>query len=155
MAACDDLIGACRDVVCDASLLPKPGKGGDPGQTFCNVAAARVADALGCAELDGLMADKQYAVMAANSSGRWAKTGGAQAAAHALGGGLAFAAASSAMLGEEHGHICVVYASTLRWSASLGKNVPVVANVGKTCGIIRVTQAFPVKLGEPDYFTWA
>jgi len=74
------------------------------------------------------------------------------AAAHALGGGLAFAAMSSGQLGEAHGHITAIFPAPMQFSGSLNKNVCMVANVGKQNGEEKVSQAFPVALGEPDYF---
>lgn len=145
----------CDEIVHDPSLEPFRDSSGKIVETHCNEGAERVAQALGCDELDNLMADQQYRVMEENQSGRWKKVLGQEATDHALSGGLAFAAATSAMLGETHGHIAAVYPAPMEWSGSLAKDVPMVANVGKTDAEEKESAAFPVAMGEPDYFTWA
>jgi len=48
-----------------------------------------------------------------------------------------------------HGHVSVVYPAPMQRSGSWNKMVPMLANIGKTNGLMRTSQAFPV---EPDYF---
>jgi len=48
-----------------------------------------------------------------------------------------------------HGHVAVVYPAPVQRSGSWNKMVPMLANIGKTNGLMRTSQAFPV---EPDYF---
>ena len=148
------LKAACDSVVNDPSLRPVKDVSGKIVTTYCNVAAMRVARSVGCKELDGLMADQQYAVMDANKSGLWQKVPGCAAAAWAESGGLCFAAMTAAMLGEVHGHIAACYPGAMEFSPSLNHNVPMVANVGKTNSAEKESAAFPVARGEADYFTW-
>lgn len=155
-----DLKEACDEILADRTLQPVKDSSGRILETHCNIGAERVAVSQGCDELTGpdgkaLMADQQYGVMDANDSGRWTKVVGEVATEHALGGGLAIACASSAMLHEEHGHIAVVYPAPMEFSGSLKRDVPIVANIGKEDHKEKESMAFPVAEGEPDYFIWA
>lgn len=148
------LKAACDEIVSDPNLQPVKDSSGKIVETHCNLGAMRVARAMGCDELDNLMADQQYEVMSDNATKRWAKVDGMTASAHALAGGLSFAAMTSEQLGETHGHIAAVYPAQMQESPSLGKEVPLVANVGKTDAEEKESAAFPVADGEPDYFIW-
>lgn len=141
-------------VLVDPKLQAVRDENGRILETHCNFGAIRVANPLGCTELDGLMADSQYKVMADNLSKRWAKVDGMTAVAHACAGGLAFAAMTSEMLGEAHGHIASISPEPMQWSGSLNKKVPMVCNVGKEDLDERESMAFPVACGEPSYFVW-
>lgn len=150
--------GAMLKAACDAAMVnPKlqPEKvKGKVVRTHCNEAAIAIAGAMGCQELAYRNADEQYQIMNSNATRRWKKVTGQEATIHALGGGLAFAALPSQRLGEAHGHIAAVYPVGMQASESLKKDVPLVANVGGTNGLVRVSKAFPVAKGEPDYFVW-
>lgn len=143
-----------NEIVHDPDLEPKRDSAGVIVETHCNEGAERVAQAMGCDELNDLLADDQYDVMDDNVSKRWARVDGMTATAHALAGGLAFAAMTSTMLGELHGHIAAVAPEPMQWSGSLGKNVPMVFNVGKTNADEKESAAFPVADGECSYFIW-
>lgn len=124
------------------------------GVTHCNEGAIFIANALGCHELDNLMADQQYKVMVVNKSGLWVKADGTAATVWALSGGLAFAIMSSEQLEETHGHIATIYPAPMQFSGSLNKNVPVVANIGTNEAEEKDSMAFPVTKGEANYFIW-
>jgi hypothetical protein len=150
----DELLkDACDNVINDNSLAPVI-QGGKIVETHCNEGAQRIANALGCHELDDMMADDQHRVMSDNASGLWEKVDGQDAALWALDGKLAFAAMSSTALGEAHGHIAAIYPAARQFSGSLDMDVPMVANIGKSDCEERVSQAFPPSKGEPDYFVW-
>jgi hypothetical protein len=138
----------CDDVIADTDLEPRDGK------TFCNIGARRVAQAMGCHDFDDedLCADDMISIM--ENGSQWSRATGSEATIHALGGGLAFAAMPSARLGEAHGHLAALYPVGMGWSGSLAKDVPYVANVGRQNGEEKVSEAFPVKKGEPNYFIW-
>ena len=138
---------------CDAARI-NPKFQPQDGTTFCNLNTDAVASALGVVELHGLMADEIYAKMAANVTGHWAKVLGSIAAQHAQAGGLAIAAMSSGMLGESHGHVAPLYPEQMEFSGSLNRYVPMVSNVGATVGVMKSSQAFPVSVGESDYFVY-
>ncbi len=144
----------CDHVIYDLSLQPEKDMFGKIVRTHCNEAAQRIANALGCTELDGVTADEQYSIMRDNVSGCWRQVYGVEATLHALDGKLAFAAMSSAQLHESHGHIAAIYPVSMQRSGSLGKDVPMVANVGTQNGEVKVSQAFPPAKGEPEYYTW-
>lgn len=144
-----DIKDVCDQAMANPKFQPKK------GTTYCNMAVQFIADAMGCQELDGLMADEIYQVMKTNASGKWKNVEGSDATIWALSNGLSIAAMSSQDLGEAHGHVAVVYPLGMEGSASLGHDVPMVANVGKSVGVMRSTQAFPVSKGEARYYTYA
>jgi hypothetical protein len=146
-------MSALKDA-CDAAL-DNPAFQPRDGETFCNLAAASIAQALGCGELQGLMADEIYAKMANNAAGHWTKLDGSSASQKAIAGGLVIAAMSSGMLSEAHGHVAVLYPQSAEFSGSLNRYVPCVANIGKTVGVMKSSEAFPVSVGEADYFAWS
>ena len=150
-----DLKAACDSVINNPALAPGNGK------THCNAGALETAQAMDCHEFDveegaePLIADEMYTIMSMNKSSRWTKVDGATAVEHALAGGLGYAALPSGRLHEEHGHIATIYPTPMEFSGSLGKEVPVVANVGVTDAEEKESLAFPVKYGEPDYFIFS
>ena len=109
----EDLKAACDAVIADPSLEPSA------GVTQCNEGARRVAQAMGYDGFDdeSLLADDMVAIMYAGAP--WEKTDGEAATAHALAGGLAFAAMSSGHLGEAHGHIAAIYPAPMGFSTRL------------------------------------
>ncbi len=135
---------ACDAVLDDPDLRPAG------GVTHCNQAVTRVAAALGYNGFAGLLADEIVDLMA--HSDAWEVATGSEAAIYALSGGLAVAGMSSARMGETHGHVAVVYPLGMGRSGSLGHDVPTVANVGKFVGICLSSEAFPVAVGEADYY---
>lgn len=150
---------ACDQVIHDPDLAPEINpNGGGVLTTHCNQGALIVAQAMGCHEFDTqgdpLMADAMIDLMATNFSDKWSTGSSSEAAIHALGGGLAFAAKSSIELGEAHGHICAVYPASQQWSGSWGKDTAMVANVGKCNGEEKASEAFPVAKGEPTFYLW-
>lgn len=165
----------CIQLVADPTLQPEYDRDGVLLRTHCNAAAVRTAQLYGCTDFDApnLLADDLFNIMKINVSKRWKIAGGQEATLHALGGGLAYAAMTSAMLNEQHGHITVICPLGMQRSGSLDKDVPVVANVGKgdpgspigpadkngirhkKNWICKASQAFPIKEGEPAYFIWS
>lgn len=153
------LMDACDHILGDPALAPEFDKAGKLTKTHCNAAALFVAQALGCGEFDSpggrpLLADEMIAVMVANASGKWKVVTGSEATIHALSGGLAYAAKTSGELGAAHGHIAVIYPVGMQRSGSWKADVPILANVGKTNGQVKTSEAFPVLRGQPSYFTW-
>lgn len=126
------------------------------GVTHCNQAARKAAQFFGCHEFDdpAMLADDMISTMESNASGKWQVNDGPRAVLQALNCGLAFAAMTSKELGEAHGHIAVIAPLTPQYSGSLGRDVPMIANVGARNGMIKVSEAFPVAKGEPRYFRW-
>ena len=145
--------GAILKSACDAALS-NPKLQPVDGITYCNMAVQSIAQAMGCGEFSGLMADEIYQVMKTNPSGHWETATGQEATVYALSGGLAIAAMSSHRLEEDHGHVAVVAPLGMQDSGSLGHDVPVLANVGKTVGYMKSSEAFPVSAGEAEYFMY-
>lgn len=142
------------EIIADPTLAPEKVNG--VLVTHCNQGARRAAQALGCHEFDdeNLTAEDMGEIMDANASGKWLKVIGSTATVHALNGGLAFAFMSAEKLKEKHAHIATIYPLSMQMSGSLGKEVPCVANVGKTDAEEKESLAFPPADGEPDYFCW-
>ena len=150
-ASAEILKNGCDFILSSPDLKPNQPT---PGKTHCNTAVITVALAMGCEELKGI-ADDIYAIMIKNTSGRWARASGSEAAIHALGGNLAIAGMPSTRLKEDHGHVAVVYPVGMQPSGSLGHDVPMLANVGKKVGLMKSSEAFSVDIGEAYYFKWA
>lgn len=150
-----NLKDACDAVMADTSLTPVKNADGS-WTTRCNQGTRLIAHIMDCHDFDDLSldADAMGAIMAANKSGRWVKATGEQATAHAMAGKLAVSFMSSARLKESHAHIDVVYPDKMQWSGSLGRNVPMVANVGLQNKEEKESQAYPVEVGEADYYLW-
>lgn len=141
-------------LICD-SALSNPDFKPKSVTTHCNEAVNQISKAVGCNEFEGLMADGICQNMASNVSGKWARVDPSDATIWALSNGLAIAAMSSVRLGESHGHVAVVYPMGMQNSPSFGRDVPVLANVGKKVGVMKSSEAFPIAKGEPDYYTYS
>lgn len=137
------LDGLCSTLINAPDLQPKP-----DGTTFCNFAVQRAAEQYGFLGLRGLSANAIAAALPLLPA--WRQVPGDRAAEHAMAGGLAIAAKQYA----GHGHVAVIAARPCEFSGSLGHPVPVIANVGKRNGMMRVSEAFPPSQGEPDYYTY-
>jgi len=130
----------CDRTAADISLAPRTT--GGITVTFCNVAFRHIAQALGCADFPAsLCANDMIGLISKN----WIRADAGQAQRAALAGRLAAACKK----GNTHGHIAAVYPAPMQYSGTFGKNVPLVANVGRQNGIMRVSQAFSA---EPDYY---
>ena len=122
------------------------------GVTHCNQAAAFIARTQGCHDLDNLMADEQY--LAISHSNRWTSVNGAEATNMAIKDLLVVGCLPGKAMRESHGHIVVIYPAPRQFSGSLMELVPMCCNIGKTIGVMRISRAFPVEYGEPDYYAW-
>lgn len=144
MANREKLRVACFAITADPTLKMKP-----DGTTFCNFGVQRVAAVMGCNSLRGLMANDMWYFMS-NPLNGFSKDSGMRASIHAVRGGLAIAAKRY----HPHGHVAVVAPEACQLSGSWGRLVPLCANVGRKNGIMKVSEAFPVDQGEPDYFLY-
>lgn len=97
------------------------------GTTFCNLAAEDICHAYGCADFDSKTADQIYTFLETSANWQERKMGDVQILANA--GSLVFAVASSEMLGQSHGHLCVIRPGRLKDSGKWG-SVPSVCNIG-------------------------
>lgn len=146
---------ACDAVLADPSLAPTKDMFGHV-TTHCNQGVRLICHNMGCKEFDDLRlnAENMGTIMSENRSGVWKKGTGAEATAHAKLGKIAIAFMSAKRLNEGHAHIDVVYPDDMQWSGSLGRNVPMVANIGIQNKEERESQAYPVEVGEADYYLW-
>lgn len=152
-----NLIGLI-DIICDtydrADLQPKD------GITFCNVAADAIATAMGCKDFTGKNADQIFEFV--NTSSQWDEIQMADAQWIVNEGSLVFAVATSEMLGQSHGHICVVRPGLEKNSGKWGQ-CPAIMNVGAENFLARakkgpltgmpcgINEAF---VPEPHFFVW-
>ena len=128
---------------------------GIPGdETFCNQAFAYIAREMGCdlpKRPDGhdMLANELFDHMAEGNG--WRSENRQRAAAHANKGGLAAAIRRE----YPNGHVAALRGG-VAYSPSFKANVPIVANVGRKGqnGIKKVSEAFSVEKGEPEYFTY-
>ena len=99
-----DVIGL-MDAVCDVydnvAYAPLP-----DGTTFCNIAVAVVAAAMGCKDFFGKTADEIVAFVAASQD--WSETPFEKAQDLANQGTLLIAGLDSASLGQAHGHVVII-----------------------------------------------
>jgi len=119
-------------------------------KTKCNYALRKA-----CIELldyqgfDGMMANAIIRA-AKYSPGMWRMSTGEHARKAVIEGGFAFAGKEY----PEHGHVALIYPGPMMRSGSWDVDVPLVANVGRRNGVMKVSQAFPVSQGQPDYFVY-
>ena len=137
------LITICEEIVADPQLRPR--KVGEIITTYCNVAVRRIAVEMG---YTGFASSMTANDMIAHMRQHWLRTTAEDARTQACAGKLAIAAQT----GTQHGHVAVIYPDVMGYSESWKKLVPMIANVGKTNGILRTSQAF---MTEPDYYVLA
>lgn len=119
------------------------------GKTFCNLALKRTFELCGHpgvfqpnemanAIANQLETDKRFRAMGSREAWNASNDGHLVVAAHKY---------------NAHGHVAMVYPSEeMQFSSSWQKDVPLVSNVGQTVGVMKVSKAFPVSLGEPEYY---
>lgn len=124
---------------CDQARLNPAWRSGQPGpnDTHCNGNAHEVAQAFGYPKLAALLANVQISLLSTDPD--WEATlDAARFGTHALKGGLGFAT----VVEYPHGHLCPGYPDPAQPSMSWGGNQPIVSNVGKTVGVMRLSGAF-------------
>jgi hypothetical protein len=130
-------------------------------KTHCSEAARDIAGYMGCHEFADKNADSQYDLMKSSTEWREVPMSDCQFLANA--GTLVFAALPSALLGGEHGHICVIRPGEEVWSSHWNAKVPSVMNVGGQNFILwfRTSQGTQIEAGlngafrsMPKFFAW-
>lgn len=136
----------CNKVLSDNTLVTQDITGDGKPETFCNWAAQRISMAMGCWDFRHQI--DTAARMVEIMKEKWRLLDSPKAAHYRAlhGGELVIAGAGN--------HVAVIYPAPMQLSPSLGVWVPMVANVGKTNGLMRVSSAFPVAKGLPDFFVW-
>jgi len=145
----DTLRDILLDLVNDPDMKPSDMDGRPGKETKCNLAVNRICQAFGIFCFQGKLANDIVGMLKDELEG-WSEVKASQAAAHAMTGGLAIAARK----GLGHGHVAVIWPAALVMSGTFGKKVPWVANVGKDCGIMKMSMAFSAKKGEPSYWNY-
>ncbi len=127
------------------ALFPPVGE-----MTFCNEGLQHVARAVGCEDLNGLMADQELVRVSLLPD--WREDTWARAVAHAQAGGLAFIGWNNP---NGHGHVASVAPRPMQVSPSWGVPVPVLANVGEKNGYLLLSACFREALEhELRCFLW-
>lgn len=121
----------CTEAVSNPAFVPKFGK------TFCNFCARYIAEGMGFFGFPAnAMANDMIGFLATRPE--WREDSIERAHAHAIRGGLAFLTLTE----YPHGHIAAVYPAPMESSGSWGEDVPLLANVGATNGIMRASAVF-------------
>jgi hypothetical protein len=146
------------------TLVKHPGyKQLEDGTTFCNEAVESVSHQFGVTELDNILASEIIALFE-KTPARWLNVSGKQAADYARRGGFGVSGMKIYLLNPEgkltterakHDHVATVYPAEMKTSGSLGREVPMVANIGKKNGIMKSSEAYPVIQGECSYWILA
>lgn len=117
--------------------------------TWCNKGCRLIAEEMGCFLFkENHTANEMYDIM--DASPDFTKDTGERAVEHAKKGGLAIAAKKY----RGHGHVAVVFPGPMVYSGSWKKSIPLIANIGKSNGVMAASLAFSVSEGEPTYFLW-
>ena len=146
----DRLENVCRAVVVDPDFVSRDITGDDIKETFCNRALWEIAAEMGC---EVFKKKKMYArdiIKHCQNSGDWTEVNPEKALEHAKRGNLAICGKRYPTMD----HVAAIFPTDMLFSGSWDKYVPVVANVGKRNGIMKVTEAFPVVEGEPNYWAY-
>ena len=131
-------------LVADEKYQPEPG-----GRTFCNIALQAYAHTFGIKCFDDKLAN-DICTTAADHPDFTIEKDPERVMRHASRGGFAFAGKK----GEKHGHVAAVFPAPLVYSGSWKRSVCLVANIGKSNGIMPLSMAFPVKDSPPEYYVY-
>lgn len=115
--------------------------------TYCNVAVHHIAAAMGYTGFRGMIANDMVDHM--SKSPDFAKVSPVAAQALANDGKLVV----SGIRGDAHGHVAVCYPGELFYSKKWRQDCPIIANVGKTNGVMSASWGFE-GAKEPAYFAW-
>jgi hypothetical protein len=132
------LIEAVLDTYDRPDLTPRP-----DGTTFCNVAVAAVASAMGCGDLNGKTADQMVSFL--DSSTDWSDVPMEKAQDMANQGSLLVAGLDSKALNQAHGHVAVIRPGKVCYSGKWGAT-PRVLNIGAENFIARAKRGVMTNL---------
>ncbi|MDE2098442.1 MAG: hypothetical protein KGL39_14410 [Patescibacteria group bacterium] len=131
-------------------LQPKFDKNGKFLESFCNIAVNRTGQFYNYNQFSGKTADEICGIMAKSSD--WQKVSRTDFSLGIQGGKWGVAGMTSSLLNQKSGHVASGFPAPMEMSPSLGHPVPMLANVGIECGIMKESLDFPVNRGEPDYY---
>jgi hypothetical protein len=146
----DRLENVCKAVVADPNFVTRDITGDSIKETFCNRAVWEIGAEMGC---DVFKKRQMYArdiIKHCKSSGDWTEVSPERALEHAKRGNLTICGKRY----PDMDHVAAVYPTEMLFSGSWNKYVLVVANVGKKNGIMKVSEAFPVAEGEPQFWAY-
>lgn len=116
--------------------------------TLCNLFVRRVAEGVGCQELDKMLANS----IVHHCEKRWVALDPDEAQDQANQGRLVIAGWANPTGG--HGHVAVIIKGNLGWSKSFEDDVPMCANAGTSIFYGRpVSYAFKASQ-KPSYYMW-
>ncbi len=134
MANAAKLRALCDEAVSNPAFAPRDGK------TYCNLAARFVAEGMGFFGFPmNILANEMIHFLASHPD--WREDSVERAHVHAMRGGLAF------LVLEEypHGHIPAIYPAPMEPSGTWGEDVPMLANVGRTNGIMKASAVYRIE----------
>ena len=143
------------DVYDNQAYLPLPN-----GMTFCNLGVTAIAVAMGCNDFYGKTADEIITFV--ETSKNWSPIAFEAAQDTANNGSLVVAGLDSKVLGQAHGHVCVIRPGKVCYSGKWGKT-PRVMNIGAENFVARAKKGpltnQPAGLNEafvemPKIFVW-
>ncbi len=143
---------ACEAALADKYLEASDIDGDGDLDTKCNFGLQQIAGKVGCSRFNGKRANDIHA-MCLSDPGEFENLLPDRAILAAKRGGLVVASLPNP---SGSGHVAVVYPTSGGESASLGRVVPMVANIGKfPNGVKAASAAFPVKrFDEICWFLW-
>lgn len=126
----------CDEAVINPAFSPRDGR------TFCNFSSRFIAEGMGFFGFpyNTLVNDMVNILQIAPE---WREDIIARAHGHAMKGGLAFLALTD----EPHGHMVAIYPAAMEPSGTWGMDVPLLANVGASNGIMKTSAVF--RAGSP------
>ena len=138
----EKLEAVCKSVVTGDRFKAK-GK-----TTFCNQSVWETAAEMGYDIFRKKQMLAKDIIRHVKSSADWEEASPERACEHAKRGNLAICGKQYSTMD----HVSTIYPTEMLFSGSWNKYVPLIANVGKENGIMKVSQAFPVAEGEPQYW---
>lgn len=138
------------------ALVKSPDLQPRDGLTFCNIGAKRTLEYFGGKDfyVPNIVADTMYSLLSSNLSGKWSRIDPEFASEQANEGKLVFAALPSWVLTGGHGHIAPLFPAPMEYSESLKMKVCMISNVGKVNAVMRTSQAFPPRWGNPQFYLY-
>ena len=128
------LAALCHEAVANPAWEPRG------GTTYCNRAVSFIAQGMGYfGFINDQLANEMISSMASNPAWREEHDFGRIEALAMRGALIIFG-----LQDHPHGHVCVAFPAKAEDSGTWGGKVPMVCNIGKSNGIIRLSQAFRV-----------
>jgi hypothetical protein len=151
MTAAEQLKIACDSILANKDLIKRDITGDNIDETFCNQGVQLVCSSFGYKLFQERSMSANQIVEFISKDPSWSKVSPIAARDRALEGRIVVVG----KMYPTHGHVAIVYPSKkLVRSGTWNSDVPLIANIGRTNGLMPVNEAFPVKLGMPEFFLY-